>query len=277
MFPNGGAHLVEFIMNEGTKAMSEHLQKTDLSHMTVNERIAEGIKSRILHMSPVLPVLPQAMATAASTPAHLPAIVQQAGLFADELWFQVGDTSTSLDWYSRRALLVLINFMTELHIVQDTSPGYADTWAFLDRRLADAQSMGTHAFEALSAVSAAASGLGGVLESGLSALQPVTSSAVTGPAAAFSAAIKIANGVASQAMSAGAAAATAAPSSHSEGFSGSSPGEAPQGQTQDWASAQAAPDSKAPQPDFESYTPPPPDGDFDLTGSKAKAQGGTSR
>jgi len=268
MFPEGGAHLVEYLMQEGTKAMSEHLQAMDMHNMSVNARIAAGIKARILHMEAVLPVLPQAMATAASTPGHLPAIVHQAGVFADELWFQVGDSSTSMDWYSRRALLVLINFMTELHIVQDTSPGYADTWAFLDRRLADAQSMGKDAFEALSVVSAAAAGVGSILESALPLLRPVTSAAVAAPAAAFSAAVTIANGVASKAMS-GAASAASSGAASPAGFSGAAPGDAA------WAAAPAGSgmpkttqDQSVPQ-NFQQYTPPPPEGDFDLTTKKS--------
>lgn len=206
MFPNGGAHIVEYLMEEGTKAMSEHLRELDMTNMSVNERIKAGMKARLAYMAPYIQSLPAAMAVVAATPQHLPAIVHQAGLFADELWFCVGDDSSSLEWYARRGLLVLINGVTELHMIQDTSPGFRDTHAFLDRRLDDAHRLGRGAFEGLAVMSAAASGAGSVLESGLALLRPVSSTAVAGPAAAFSTLMSVASSVMQQAQSAGSAA-----------------------------------------------------------------------
>lgn len=44
--------------------------------------------------------------------------------------------------YTKRGLLVGVYSATELYMLTDTSPGFADTWAALDRRLADVLQLG---------------------------------------------------------------------------------------------------------------------------------------
>lgn len=38
---------------------------------------------------------------------------------------------------------IRIDFVTEIYMTQDKSPGYRDTWAFLDRRLKDVKEVGS--------------------------------------------------------------------------------------------------------------------------------------
>ena len=44
--------------------------------------------------------------------------------------------------YTKRALLAGVIGTTELFMITDFSPGYADTWASLDRRLRDVTQLG---------------------------------------------------------------------------------------------------------------------------------------
>lgn len=44
-------------------------------------------------------------------------------------------------WYTRRAVLTGIYNTTELVMMQDSSPGFEDTWRFLENRVADAMTM----------------------------------------------------------------------------------------------------------------------------------------
>ena len=44
--------------------------------------------------------------------------------------------------YTKRALLAGVIAATELFMITDFSPGYADTWAALDRRLRDVTQLG---------------------------------------------------------------------------------------------------------------------------------------
>ncbi|CAM9739546.1 unnamed protein product [Ascophyllum nodosum] len=62
-------------------------------------------------------------------------------VLADELAFLGGDRSTDLVWYGKRGYIAGIYASTELHMLTDDSDGLADTWAYLDRRLSDYESL----------------------------------------------------------------------------------------------------------------------------------------
>ena len=55
----------------------------------------------------------------------------------DAVWRGIEDQSTDFNFYSKRALLAGVYGSTLLHWFADGSDESADTWAFLDRRIAD--------------------------------------------------------------------------------------------------------------------------------------------
>ena len=55
---------------------------------------------------------------------------------ADAIWRACGDTATDFNHYSKRATLGAVYAATLLYWLADESEGRADTWAFLDRRIA---------------------------------------------------------------------------------------------------------------------------------------------
>ncbi len=56
---------------------------------------------------------------------------------ADSIWRLAGDTATDINHYTKRAILSGVLASTLLVALDDTSPGLAETRAFLDRRIAD--------------------------------------------------------------------------------------------------------------------------------------------
>jgi ubiquinone biosynthesis protein COQ9 len=56
---------------------------------------------------------------------------------ADAIWVALGDTSTDVNWYSKRATLSAVYAATVLYWLGDDSPDHEATWAFLDRRIAN--------------------------------------------------------------------------------------------------------------------------------------------
>jgi ubiquinone biosynthesis protein COQ9 len=56
---------------------------------------------------------------------------------ADLMWHLAGDQSVDFSYYTKRASLSAVYSATLLYWMSDESEGYAETWAFLDRRLAD--------------------------------------------------------------------------------------------------------------------------------------------
>ncbi|EFN58007.1 hypothetical protein CHLNCDRAFT_50671 [Chlorella variabilis] len=70
-------------------------------------------------------------------PAAAPRTLRLYADLADAIWHAAGDASTDSTWYTKRLLLTGAYTATELYMLTDCSPGFADTWAALDRRLGD--------------------------------------------------------------------------------------------------------------------------------------------
>ena len=55
----------------------------------------------------------------------------------DAMWRAAGDTATDYNFYTKRMLLSGVYGSTLLYWLDDESADYEDSWAFLDRRIAD--------------------------------------------------------------------------------------------------------------------------------------------
>jgi ubiquinone biosynthesis protein COQ9 len=53
------------------------------------------------------------------------------------MWRAAGDSSVDFAWYTKRATLAAVYAATMLAWMDDDSEGFADTRAFLDRRIGD--------------------------------------------------------------------------------------------------------------------------------------------
>jgi ubiquinone biosynthesis protein COQ9 len=60
----------------------------------------------------------------------------------DGIWAAAGDQSSDSTWYTKRMALQVVYTTTELYMLTDFSPGHADTWSALDRRMEDVKSVG---------------------------------------------------------------------------------------------------------------------------------------
>ena len=56
---------------------------------------------------------------------------------ADAIWGALGDTSRDYNWYTKRAILSGVYSSSVLFWLGDQSEGFADTYAFVDRRIED--------------------------------------------------------------------------------------------------------------------------------------------
>ncbi len=75
-------------------------------------------------------------------PRNIPSAVEQLAQITDDVWHAAGDKSTDYNWYTKRGLLAGVYTATELYMLTDYSPGFADTWDVLDRRLKDVMTIG---------------------------------------------------------------------------------------------------------------------------------------
>lgn len=135
-FPNGVVDLICFFMAEGDRRLEDRLKSEDIAGMKVRARIAHALRTRIELDTPHREAVRRAGAVLAlptSGAAGLRALYHSV----DSIWRAAGDTSTDLNFYTKRATLAAVYAATVLYWLSDESDDFADTWAFIDRRIDD--------------------------------------------------------------------------------------------------------------------------------------------
>ncbi|KAK9909165.1 hypothetical protein WJX75_008087 [Coccomyxa subellipsoidea] len=162
---NGAAGLIEYFVDDCNQRLEAGLdsRQEELAGMRVPERVRMAVRMRLEMLIPYIDTWPQALGVQAH-PAHVATAVRQRAELADDIWHACGDTSTDYNWYTKRGLLAAVYAATELYMLTDYSPGYADTWRSLDRRLADVKRLGGAATEARQAMSSVLASVGSMAE-----------------------------------------------------------------------------------------------------------------
>ena len=132
LFPRGGIDLAVAYHQQGDRAMAEALAATDLTALRYTDRVALAVKLRLTGADKELV---RRGTTLFSLPHHAPEGAKLIWSTADAIWTALGDSSTDINWYSKRATLAAVYSATVLFWLGDQSDDNADTWAFLDRRL----------------------------------------------------------------------------------------------------------------------------------------------
>lgn len=74
---------------------------------------------------------------------NIPASLHELNALSDEIWYLAGDTAVDFSWYTKRASLAAVYASSEVFMTTDSSVDFEATEEFLDRRLKDAQYIGT--------------------------------------------------------------------------------------------------------------------------------------
>jgi ubiquinone biosynthesis protein COQ9 len=134
LFPRGGVDLAVAYHQRGDAAMREALAQTDLSDIRYTARVGLAIKLRLEAVDRELVRRGTALF---SLPQHAAEGARLIWGTADAIWTALGDTSSDINWYSKRATLSAVYGATVLFWLGDQSDDSSETWAFLDRRLAN--------------------------------------------------------------------------------------------------------------------------------------------
>lgn len=133
--PRGAIDLAVAYHRRGDRAMLTKLAETDLSGMRYSDRVATALRFRLEAMTD------REAVRRASTLFSLPNHAAEGGKLvwetADHIWTALGDESRDGNWYSKRAILSGVWASTVLYWLGDDSAGYADTHAFIERRIED--------------------------------------------------------------------------------------------------------------------------------------------
>jgi ubiquinone biosynthesis protein COQ9 len=134
-FDGGSLAMIDAWFASVDAAMLAALPSDTLEAMRVGQRIRALVQKRLAIIAPYREALRRAQAVLAM-PQNLPHATRLGWHAADLMWRAAGDTATDLNHYTKRTTLGAIYAATLLHFVNDESDGWADTLAFLDRRLA---------------------------------------------------------------------------------------------------------------------------------------------
>ncbi len=139
--PGGPAELLEAVSAEIDRRMLAQLEARDLEAMKHRQRIGAGVRARLELLAPHREAVRRGLSFLA-LPKHAALGAKCLYRSVDAIWHAAGDTSTDYNFYTKRLLLAGVYSATLLFWLNDESEGFSETWAFLDRRLAEAIELG---------------------------------------------------------------------------------------------------------------------------------------
>ena len=140
-FPGGPAELLEAFSAEIDRRMLVELEGRDLKSMKHRQRIATGVRARLELLAPQQEAVRRGLSFLA-LPRNAALGAKCLYRTVDAIWHAAGDTSTDYNFYTKRMLLAGVYSATLLFWLNDESAGFSETWAFLDRRLAEVIKIG---------------------------------------------------------------------------------------------------------------------------------------
>lgn len=135
-FPGGAIGMIDAWFASVDVTMAGRFTPEQLGAMKIRERITVLVEARLAILAPHRDSLRRALAILAM-PQNAPRAARLGWRSADAMWRLAGDTATDYNHYTKRAMLGGIYAATIAVFVQDDSEDYADTCAFLGRRIED--------------------------------------------------------------------------------------------------------------------------------------------
>ncbi|MBA3576051.1 MAG: COQ9 family protein [Sphingomonas sp.] len=133
-FPSGQAEMVDAYVQGVDRKMESRLPPDTLLGMKIREKIRSLVWTRLEIMGPARESVRRGLSILAM-PQNLPVGMRIGWRSADLMWRLAGDTSTDFNHYTKRMTLGALYASTLLAWLDDESEGWADTAAFLDRRI----------------------------------------------------------------------------------------------------------------------------------------------
>ncbi|NWH40308.1 COQ9 protein, partial [Chloropsis hardwickii] len=152
LFHSDGSELILHFVSECNTKLSELLKKEqklvqlgEAEKKPVDEFLRDAVEARLRMLIPYIEKWPQALSVLL-LPRNIPSSLNLLTSMIDDIWHYAGDQSTDV---------------SPLVMMQDSSPGFEDTWRFLENRVADAMTMSNTASQVQSTGEAVVQGLMG--------------------------------------------------------------------------------------------------------------------
>jgi ubiquinone biosynthesis protein COQ9 len=133
-FEGGATQMIDAWFASVDAAIDAALSVDELAAMKVRERITRLIEARLAVVAPHREALRRARAVLA-LPQNLALAARLGWRTVDHVWRRAGDTATDYNHYTKRTILLGVYAATVTIFLDDESEGWADTRAFLGRRI----------------------------------------------------------------------------------------------------------------------------------------------
>lgn len=135
-FSGGAIEMIEFHSRLGDRRMVADFELADKTGLKLREKVALSIRLRLAANAAHREAIRRAL-TILALPVHAPVAARLLYRTVDAIWYGIGDRSTDYNFYTKRMLLAGVYSTTLLHWINDKSPECTETWAFLERRIAE--------------------------------------------------------------------------------------------------------------------------------------------
>jgi ubiquinone biosynthesis protein COQ9 len=133
-FKGKGIDMIDAWVEGVDLELARRLPAEKLNAMKIRDRITALLATRLEIMAPDRESLRRALAIMAM-PQNLARAAKMGWRSADRMWRLAGDNATDLNHYTKRMILSAVYGSTLSVFVNDDSENFADTRAFLDRRI----------------------------------------------------------------------------------------------------------------------------------------------
>lgn len=133
-FNEGPVDMIDAWFLSVDEAMAAKYSAEELAAMKIRERITALVTTRMEIMESDREGLRRALAILAM-PQNLKVAARMGWRVADKMWRLAGDTATDYNHYTKRVMLSAVYGSTMGVFLDDDSEDYAETKAFLDRRI----------------------------------------------------------------------------------------------------------------------------------------------
>jgi ubiquinone biosynthesis protein COQ9 len=134
-FPAGAVDMIDAWFAHIDALMTEALPAETLAMMKVREKITALVEARLSAVADERESLRRALAILAM-PQNIAHAARLGWRSVDLIWRAAGDTATDYNHYTKRGILMAVYTATVTVFLNDESEDWADTKAFLARRIA---------------------------------------------------------------------------------------------------------------------------------------------
>jgi ubiquinone biosynthesis protein COQ9 len=141
LFPRGAPDMIAAFSHWADLQMLARLASEPAESLSLSRRVALALRLRFDVLLPWREAVRRGLGVL-TLPHNAPLGLRLLYDTVDAIWHGVGDRSTDFSFYTKRASLAGICAAATLYWLDDRSPEFADTQAFIDRRLADLHRLG---------------------------------------------------------------------------------------------------------------------------------------